>query len=141
MLPAVRIASVNSKRASARLLKNAWSHVRNARRLASGVCSPATDFLARIFTSGSAPGRCLLTSPALTASQAHLLINVLDEDHPVGPVEPVGVHGEVAADGRCIGSRGQLRAPAANGLGQVLRVEDAASPRSGAEPKAEARKA
>ncbi len=50
MLPAVRIASVNSKRASARLLKNAWSRVRNARKLASGVCSPATDFLARIFS-------------------------------------------------------------------------------------------
>ena len=43
MLPAVRIASVNPKSASARLLKNAWSRARKARRLASGVCTSATD--------------------------------------------------------------------------------------------------
>ena len=62
--------------------------------------------LARIFTFGSAPGRCLLTSPARTASQSHSLIDFLYEDDPIGTVEVVGVQGEVAMVGRGVGARG-----------------------------------
>jgi hypothetical protein len=87
MLPAVRIASVNSKSASARLLKNAWSRARNARRLASGVCSSATDSWHASSLSGP-------------------LVDVLYEDDPIGTVEVVGVQGEVAMVGRRVGARG-----------------------------------